>query len=267
MKKIISLFLSVLAITLFIFVPVYAAELDLFYDEVGLLTEDQYLELNNLAMDITEKYECEVIIVVVEDREDNEINEYAKYVYDEYDYGYGDDKSGLMLFISMKERDFAIITYGSANATFTDYGKKVLTEENLLPLLSEDKYYEGFLLYLNKSAEFLSMAENGTPFDIDTDESLVEDNEKNSFWLKLVATIVFPLLIAGLICFILLKQMKSAIPERAAKCYICNEGINFTVQSDKFLYETETRTTMEDNSSSGGTSVDSDSFSSNKGKF
>ena len=126
MKKIISLFLSILAITLFIFVPVYAAELDLFYDEVGLLTEDQYLELNNLAMDITEKYECEVIIVVVEDREDNEINEYAKYVYDEYDYGYGDDKSGLMLFISMKERDFAIITYGSANATFTDYGKKVL---------------------------------------------------------------------------------------------------------------------------------------------
>lgn len=267
MKKTISILLSILSLTLFTLLPIYAAQLDLVVDDVGLLTDQEYVELNNLAIDITEQYQCEVSIIVIEDRQDDEIIDYAKYVYEEYDYGYGEEKSGLMLFISMKERDYTLITYGYGNIAFTDHAKNVLTDEYLIPYISKDEYYQGFLSYLNQTAEFLNMAENGTPFDLVSDENLMEENESNSFWLKLTATIVIPLLIAGFISFAFLRQMKTVIPEKAAKNYISKEGLNLTMESDEFLYETETRTEINDNSSSGGSSVGNDSYSSDKGKF
>ncbi|MDD2482516.1 MAG: TPM domain-containing protein, partial [Lutispora sp.] len=107
MKRIAALFLAILSLTLIMLLPVQAAEFDLVSDGVGMLTDDEYFELNELAMDITEQFQCEVSIVIMDDKGSDDIEEYAKSFYKEYDYGYGEDKSGLMLFLSMEERDYA----------------------------------------------------------------------------------------------------------------------------------------------------------------
>ncbi|HZJ83599.1 MAG TPA: TPM domain-containing protein [Clostridia bacterium] len=267
MKRIIPLFLSVLFLILVMLLPVKAAEFDLVLDEVGLLADYEYIELNDLAMDITEKYQCEVSIVIIDDLEDNDASEFAKFVYEEYDYGYGGDKSGLMFLMATEDRDCTLIANGYGNTAFTDHGKGVLLDRHILPMLRQDKYYDGFLIYLNQTAEFLEMAKQGRPFDMDTDEILAQENAKSSFWIKLAITILVPLLIAAVVCFIFLGQMKTAVPQRAADEYIAHEGLNLTRQVDAFLYSTETRRRIEEKSSSGGASVGSDGFSSSKGKF
>lgn len=267
MKRIIKLLVLILVITLIMILPIQAADFDLVSDGVGVLTDDEYFELNELAMNITEQYKFEVSIVVIDDKGDEEATEYASFIYDEYGYGYGENKSGLMLFISMKERDYAIIAQGYGNIAFTDYGKDVLTDKYLLPQLGKDEYYEGFLMYLNQTAEFLKMAENGTPFDVETNEVFAEEDAKSSFGIKLAVTIIVPMLIAGLICFIFVGQMKTAVPQQSADNYIAHGSFNLTNKVDKFLYETETRTQIKEKTPSGGTSTGSNNSSSGKGKF
>ncbi|HHX62114.1 MAG TPA: TPM domain-containing protein, partial [Epulopiscium sp.] len=64
-----------------------------------------------------------------------------------------------------------------------------------------------------------------------------------------------------------LSQMKTAVSQRAADSYIPSGGFNLTMQADQFLYRTEIRTKIEKDSSSGGSSTDSDGYSSSSGKF
>lgn len=264
MKKTIALMILIMSITLVLFLPVQAADLDLVYDEVGLLTAEQSSVLNDLAQNITEQYQCEVSIVIAEDCGEDDIIDFAKIIYDEYDYGYGADKSGLMLFVSIEDRDYALKAVGSAGTAFTDHGKSVLAEDYLLPLLGEEKYYEAFSAYLNQTEEFLKMAESGTPFDKNTDEELVETDEKGSFGIKLAIVILVPLLIAGIVSFIFLGQMKTAVAQRKADHFMTDGGVNLTMKVDQFVSSSESRTKIE---KSTGTSTAGDGSSNSKGKF
>lgn len=261
MKRIIALFALLLSFAIITGMPVQAAKIDLVTDGAKLLTKDERLELNQLAKDITEKYKCEVSIAIVNGTGADDVTKFTKSVYNKYDFGYGEDKSGMILLLSVKERDYAMVAYGYGNTAFTDHGKDVLADRYLLPLLGEDQYYEAFSTYLNKTGELLSMARDGTPLDVSTDK------DSGSFWVSLAIVIFVPLLIAGIVCFVLLQQMKTAVPQVAADSYISDMGVNLTMQDDKFLFRTETRTRIEKSSSSGGTSVGRDGSSSKSGKY
>ncbi len=171
-----------------------------------------------------------------------------------------------MLFLSMKERDCALIAYGYGNVAFTDHGKDVLLDRHVVPLLSKDKFYAAFTMYFSKAAEYLEMAESGAPFDVSTDEAYQQKTEKAMFWLRLAITILVPLLIAGLVCYIFLRQMKTAVPQQAADHYVSDGSFTLTASSDSLMFKKETRTTIEEKKS-GGTTIDRDGFSGTKRKF
>ena len=61
--------------------------------------------------------------------------------------------------------------------------------------------------------------------------------------------------------------MKTARKQTAAADYIVPGSENLRIREDVFTYRTETREVIESKSSSGGTSVGSDGFSSHSGKF
>lgn len=269
MKKVTALFVSIFSLAFVMMLPAQAAELDLVTDEVGLLTQAEYAELNELATDITEQYQCEMSIVVVEDMGDYDAIDYVKVVYEKYDFGYGADKSGLMLMISMQERDYALQAFGSGNTAFPDYGKDELLDNYLLPLLGENRYYDAFLAYLNQTREYLALAEYSTPADSSSYEGLSDSSSesyvgvvteqssqssKDSVLIKLAIIIFAPLIIASVVCGIFAKQMKTAVSQRAADNFIPNDGVNITNKTDQFLFKTETRTRIEKNTSSSGAS-------------
>lgn len=265
--------------------PAMAAELDAVTDAAGLLTDAERGELNDRAEELAAQYQCAVYIVTLEDMEEmgtSDAYDLATAVYTEYDLGYGEEKSGLLLLLSMAERDYALIAYGYGNTAFTDYGKDVLLDEDVLPLLGEDAYYEGFSAYLDTAGEYLSMARDGKPFDVENAPGYNETDgsygvtarpkyDEGEFAVRLGAVILLPLLLAGGICLYWKRQMNTAVSARTADRYIPSDGFRLTGQQDTFLYRTETRRRIENHSSggghAGGTSMRSGGFSGRSGKF
>jgi len=265
MKKLLIVLILVLSFTIAIAPAAFAVELDLVEDFADVLTREESGTLLSRAEEISERFRCDVAIVIINEMiDDDGAYEWARFIYEEYDYGYGQQKSGVLLFLSMAERDYALIAYGFGNTAFTDYGKDVMLDRHILPLLRENKYYEAFSVYLDKAEEFLAMARSGTPFDRHTDP----DAPGVPILVKLAIIILLPALIAFIICSTWKKQMKTAVKAKFASNYIPPGGFKLTGQADTFLYRTQTRTKVETKSSSSrGTTVDSRGFSGRSGKF
>ena len=114
MKKILS-FLAVLALLTALCVPALAAEPELgcVTDAASLLSDQQWATLEGKAEALSAQYECGVYIITVDDFADyvntNDIYEAAKAIYKEYSLGWGEEKSGVLLMLSMAERDYSLI--------------------------------------------------------------------------------------------------------------------------------------------------------------
>jgi len=264
MKRFLITLLLLLSMTLSLTSVASAADLFMVTDTTGTLTDSQWERLNTRAESITEKYRCDVAIIMIDEMTDNDGPfEWAQYLYNHYNFGYGSDRSGVLLFISLKERDYSLIARGFGNTAFTDYGKDVMLDNHILPLLGENKLYEAFSAYLDKAEEFLALARDGTPFDRGTDPN----REGLPFLIKLAIIILIPLIIAFSICSMWESKMKTARMAKTACNYIPPGGFQLTAQADMFLYRTRTRTKIQSSSSSGGTTVNSGGFSGRSGKF
>ena len=85
----------------------FAADPQLYHvtDEAELFTIEQWQALEQRATDISEKYNFGVYIITVEDFRDysntSNIEKFAVKLYDDYGLGYGDDRAGVTLLLSM----------------------------------------------------------------------------------------------------------------------------------------------------------------------
>ena len=80
-------------------------------DEAGLLSENENMMLEKMAETVSQKYDIGVYIVTVEDYRDfhSEGVYKATYtIYHEYTMGEGPDRDGIMLLLSMDDRDWAM---------------------------------------------------------------------------------------------------------------------------------------------------------------
>ena len=227
-----------------------AYKLDYVADFAELLTFDEWNELSVRAANLSEKYKCDIRIVTVDDMKEygyTDIEEFSYDIYLDYSIGYGSDKNCAFLLLSMKARDYDMRVWGSrAKIAFTLYGIDDILDNHILPKLKYDNYYEGFSKYLDRAELYLKKAEEGKPFDEDTDPYVV------FAWIviKLAITIIVPLLIAGGICSSWKKQMKTAVTARAADNYIPANGFKLTQREDTFLYRTTSKRKIETSSSS-----------------
>ncbi len=264
MKKRLLNISIVLLLILSMFNPLYVSasgDLDYVTDAAGLLTEDERIELNIKAEEASFRYECDVLIVTVNDIGDAHIEDYAQAVYDEYNLGYGEDKSGIMLIISMAERDYDIMAHGYGNVAFTDYGKERLADK-FLPDLSAANYFKSFSIFIDSSERYLELARDGQAIDIATSDP--KDKKKVG---RIVLAIV-PFLIALFTALMQKGKMKTAKMQTMANAYITGSGLKLTGREDRFLHKNVVRTKRESSSgSSRGTTVNSHGSSHKSGKF
>lgn len=268
-KRILSL-LTVLLLPAFLSVPAMAAgfeddQLNFVTDAAEILTDEEWLALDDRAEEISEQYECGVYIIVVDDFTrcpggDKNIRTAAKTMYQDYTLGYGEEQSGELLVLSMAERDYWLLAYGYGNTAFTDYGKDQLSKI-FLDDFGRDDWYGGLSDYLEKSASMLKSARAGKSLDVDSNP------------LILFAGIGISLLLgcglALLLCWFLKERlMKSVAVKTEADSYLAAGSVEITNRQDLFTHTTQTRTKIEkDSGGSGGTTVDSDGFSGKGGKF
>ena len=264
-RNILGFFISI-CLLLSITIPSMAVQTDAHYviDEANLLTNEQQVELENKAQQISEQYQCAVHIVTVEDYtiyNPNSIEAAAETIYHEsYSLGYGEEQNGILLLLSMSDRDYDLCAYGTGNTAFTDYGKEQLAQE-FLDDFAEDDWYNGFIDYLDISEKYLSLSAEGTPFDVDSESGI-------GFPAKMAIVILFPTLIAVGVCFYHTKKLDTVQQATSAEKYAAPDGVNVRVSRDIFTHTSRTRVKIEKHdSSSGGTTVNSSGHSHSSGKF
>lgn len=256
-KKIIPVFLaSVLAIsgtagfTAGIFSEnVYAAEeghTERLADFAGLLDEDQKEELEAKLDQISEDYNCDVVIDAEESIDGMDPTAYADDFFDYNDYGMGDDKSGILFMLTMSERKWAISTHGEAISIFTDAGQEYITD-NIVSYFSDGDYYEGFTEFADLCEEFIIQTQNGEPYDVG---NLPE--ETIPAYIIFLVSLVIGFVIAVIISVVMRSGMKTVHMKPDAADYMKEGSLHINRSRDMFLYHNVTRTAKPKNESSGG---------------
>lgn len=271
-KRIISaLVLLVLVVTLAGSV-LADAQLSYVTDTTALLTADECQKLEKKAQAISEQYSCGVYLIIVDNYteyagSENGMYEFAKYLYRNYELGLGSDRSGELLVMSMNDRKYGLIAYGSVgNGAFTDYGKECL-EDAFTAEFRVDDWMGGFETYLSVSESYLHQYSQGTPFD--STGSRNSGSSRSGFNLSgLVSALFMGALIAAVVCLIQKKKMKTAVLQTNANAYVVPGSVALRLCTDQYTHTTRQVTKISrDNDHGGGTTVDSDGFSGGSGSF
>ena len=90
-------------------------------DLASVISPSELEKLNTKADSISEQYQCDVAVIFVESTESKDTQAYADDFYDSNGYGYGENDDGILLLIAVKDRRYAISTYGYGIEAFSDY--------------------------------------------------------------------------------------------------------------------------------------------------
>ena len=241
-------------------------------DTAGLLSEDEWQTLESAAARISEQYGCGVYLVTLADYREfgsyRSFQDFSEAFYRNYHMGLGDEHNGILLIMSMQDRDYWVLAYGSfAHYAFTDYGKERL-ESRFLDNFRRDDWTGGFSDYIGGCGEFLGRAAAGDPVDVS-----FESREGLPDEVSLGLIIGVPLLAGFGTCEGMRRRMKPVKLQSRADEYVVPGGINLSLKRDVFVNRTVTRTVIrsDDRDSShhggGGTTINSHGFSGHGGKF
>jgi len=237
-------------------------------DFAGLLSEKEASVLTAMAENVTQQYGCSVHIGILDDMRSfgyYDIEACAEDFFNSLGLGVGPEHTGILLLLSMADRDYDIDAHGSrAHEAFTDYGKTTISDR-FLDNFREDDWYGGFYDYIARCEEMLAQADAGDPVDVPA--YVTERNTAGGF----LVTVLISLLIAWIVCSILSASMKSAKKAVDADRYVDPYEMVFTVRNDHFTHITTSRTKIERSDSGGsghgGTTVSSGGHSHSSGKF
>ena len=257
-NKILTLALALMA-ALLLTTSSFAADENIGYvtDNAGILTESERDFLEQTAEDISTKYGFGVYIVTVDDfrefTDSYDVFDGAIAIYKKYRMGIGEDRGGVMLLLSMDDRDFSLITY-------SDYGNFVFDTETreamtswFLDDFAYDSWASGFSDYLELCSDILADG---------------PDKVRNEIRGMVGIIFILPLIVAFIAISILGRRMKSVAKATQAMVYT-EDGLELTNSHDILTHSTETRR-KHSSESSGGSSVRSRSsggFGGTSGKF
>ena len=237
--------ISIVMILLFLLTLPLVASANTRYviDEAGLLTNQQVADLEESCRQFYEITGGKEIVILTVDR----LYGISPMVYadDYFDANYGDD--GILLLISMEERDWYISTCGTTIDAFPDYILANM-EDPMVSKLSEGQYYEAFQQFLS-DAEYYS-----------TNEPL--SNLEASFVIGLPVGLVCALIFL----FILRSTMNTKRPQHSAGNYEVQGSYQLRRQQDLFLYSKVHKQAKPENNSSGSSTHRSSSGATHGGR-
>lgn len=236
------------------------ADMNYIFDLSDQLSYEEWVELEARASDISQRHGCGVYAAFVDDFTEygggNDVYKTTYQLYHASELGMGADRDGIIILLSMDDRDYAMFVYGDhAEYAFDRYGQKEL-EDAFLGYFGDNDWYGGVSHYLDTCDEYLTRAEEGKPV------------RKNTLPMYLIV-VAASCAIAGGICLMLKWQMKTVHKKAEANEYVAAGGLNLTKQYDRYTHTTETRRKIHDDSdsNSGTSSCSGGGGSGRSGKF
>lgn len=238
MKKRILTISLILILCLTAVLPVYAnesADTLRVVDGADLLDDSQESALLNKLDTISEKHQTDVVVVTVKSTGSATPMEYADDYFDYNGYGKGENRDGVLLLISMQERDWWISTSGLCIDAMTDSDIESIGDL-MSTYLSDGNYADAFNIFADECDYYINGHINGYPFDAGA---------------SLVAALVIGLIVAFISTMVMKSSLKSVKPQPAAANYLKNGSLNITNSREIFLYKhIDRRLKPKDNSSS-----------------
>ena len=217
-------------------------------DEADLLTDEEEADILEQLDEISERQECDVAVVTVDGLDGKSAMEYADDFYDYNGYGFGEEKDGILLLVSMEERDWYISTCGFGITALTDAGIEYVADE-FLPMLSDGDYSDAFEKYAELCDNFITQARTGEPYDVGN----LPKGTVPAFWIFVDLLIGF--VIALIIGMIKKSALKSVVKNTQAQDYMVSGSMVLTKNWDHLVNKTVTTRKIERNENSGGSST------------
>ena len=237
--------LLALVLCLCMAIPAIAAEeaLPRVVDQADLLSKSEEAALLKQLDEISQRQKLDVVVVTADTLDGATPRDYAD---DFYDYnGYAND--GILLLVSMEDRDWWISTKGYGITAFTDAGIEYISEKFLTDL-SDGEYADAFDIFAEQCDAFITQARSGDPYD-----SHNLPKEPFDVGFNLIVSLAIGLLIATVYTSILKGQLKSVHSQKEAANYVRQGSMNVTTSRELFLYSEVDRTAKPKESSGSST--------------
>ena len=242
-------------------------------DAAGLMSAQERQTLEEKAQQLASKYGVGVYVLSVDDYRNyggsSNIDFWTEKLYLDNNLGLGNAQNGVILVLSMAERDYCLKIYGKdALFAYTDYAQGQLTDRFLSSFRNND-WYGGFSKYLDFGGTILEDAQDGSPMEKHVD---------------MAATVGGSSLISLLVGLVtgrgrvnrMRRTMKNTGIKKTAVNYVSQEkAVKLNSRQDHYVNTTVNRVRIHHDSdksfggghSGGGTSVNSHGFSGGSGKF
>ena len=252
-KKVIVSLLFALCLLLGMTAAAHAdAQIDYVSDYAGLLSDTQRRDLNDRAAEIADEYNFGVFVVVVNDYKsyvNGSIADFSENVFHRYGLGRGQKEEGVLLAMSMRDRDYDIYVHGDfGNYAFTDYGKGQLANSFLDDFRRND-WAGGFRDFIRTSGDMLEKARNGQPVDTWFPDQ-AETGPRMTLG-KLLVSLGVGCLTGGATVGGMKRQMKTAVRQSGAANYVAQGGVRLSNKRDDFVNRSVTRQVIPRQTNSG----------------
>lgn len=252
-KKVIVSLLFALCLLLGMTAAAHAdAQIDYVSDYAGLLSDTQRQDLNDRAAEIADEYNFGVFVVVVNDYKsyvNGSIEDFSENVFHRYGLGRGQKEEGVLLAMSMNDRNYDIYAHGDfGNYAFTDYGKDQLANSFLDDFRRND-WAGGFRDFIKTSGDMLEKARNGQPVD-----TWIPDQAETGPRMtlgKLLVSLGVGCLTGGATVGGMKRQMKTAVRQTGAANYVAQGGVRLSNKRDDFVNRSVTRQVIPRQTNSG----------------
>ena len=261
--------LAALVLLLALAVPAFAADgfADLYYrmnDSAEVLTEDEDSELEASLEELSVRQSFDVVVATIDSLEDEgytSMEECADDLYDYCQFGYGENRDGVLLLVSIGDRKWHISTCGYGITAFTDAGIQYLGEQ-MTPFMADGDYAGAFRTFVQWSDTYIDAARAGHPYDVNN----LPREPLSLMYLFLALGI--GLVLAWVVVSVMKSQLRSVAFQENAASYGREGSMNLTNSRELFLYRDVHRTERPKESSSsdsGGSSTHTSSSGTTHG--
>lgn len=269
MKKNLLITILTIFLCLFMVVPVlaegedaengFADEYYRLLDMASLLSDEEVDSLTSRLDELSLRQKMDVVIATTDTLDGKSVVEYADDLYDYCSFGYGANRDGLILVISMEDNDWYISTCGYGITVFTDAGIEYIGKQ-IVPYLSDSDFTRAFATYITLCDEFITQAKTDKPYDIGS----LPREPLSPAWI--LVSLIVGLILSCTTVGKMKAKLTTVRAQAAANSYIKPGTLNINDSREMFLYRSVTRTQKpKNNSSSGGSSTHTSSSDTTHG--
>ncbi|MBQ7821235.1 MAG: TPM domain-containing protein [Clostridia bacterium] len=252
-------FLTVLALVLTSLTLCISAEIaPRLIDGASLLSDEAADNLTLMLDEISERQGFDIVIVTTDTLDGLSAKEYAEQAYIDGEYLY----DGVLLLVSMSEREWYICTSGYGETVFTDQ-RLDAAENAFLPYLSDADYMLAFTMFAEVCDTYITSTNESEEYvyydDYDYDyyyDHNYDYDYKESYDIKtgILVSLGVGAVVALIVTLVMRSQLKSVRACDTAHGYTVDGSMSIREKSDMFLYSNVTRVARpkDNNTHSGG---------------